>query len=375
MNERKPLRDLTVFLLGGRGGGGEEVFLRELQANPPEGVTFRTAMDPHEVVPGVRALRIRAGAFNRLIHPFLWPLQGLRAYEVGPGIDLVHVHNHSTWLSVPPGVPVIFSVGGGSYIHYLESYLGWSREKVRRRYDLARRIYPSLGIRNEVVTPESLDAIVVRSPFARSQMAELGVPREKLHAIPPGFEIPGPGPQAREEGPFNFLLVGRDPHRKGVDLALEAARALSAEGRDLRLQLVGDSSFPSLSESGLVEGFASVPRDRLLEDHYRRAHAVLLPSRAEGFGFAAIEGMANQKPVIASDVAALPWIVDGCGLLFQSGNSEALKAAMARLMDNPDEASALGACGRKRFEAEFSIHRFRERFGHLYRTTLERYAP
>lgn len=118
-----------------------------------------------------------------------------------------------------------------------------------------------------------------------------------------------------------------------------------------------------------------MPRNRLLEDHFRKAHAVLVPSRAEGFGFAAVEGMAHRKPVIASDVAALPWIVDGGGLVFQSGNGRALKAAMARLMDNPEEAMAIGATGRRRFEAEFSIQSFRERFGHLYRSVLEGQAP
>jgi len=375
VHEKRLSPSLNVFLLGGRGGGGEEVFLRELQAHPPEGVTYFTAMEPHERVPGAKPLRFRAVTFNRLIHPFLWPLQGLRAYDVGPEIDLVHVHNHSTWLRVPAGVPVVFSVGGGSYIHYLEAYLGWTRKEVQERYRLARRVYRSLGIRNEVATPESYDAIVVRSPFAKDQIEALDVPRNKIHAIPPGFEISDPGPPNLGKLPFTFLLVGRDPDRKGADLAVAAARGLRNEGRHLRLQMVGDPSYPSMSEPGLIEGFPTVPRDRLMADHFQKAHAVLVPSRAEGFGFTAVEGMANRKPVIASNVAALPWIVNGGGLLFQSGDIDGLRAAMARLMDNPEEATVLGAQGRQRFEAEFSIDRFRERFGHLYRATLQRHTP
>ena len=208
-----------VFLLGARGGGGEEVFVRDLASSPPSGVSYALALDHHESVPGARARPAEEILFNRVVHPFLWPLPGLRSYDVAREVDLVHVHNHPTRLRCAPACPVVYSVGGSGYPHYMETYLGWSSERVRARYRRARTIYRRLGIRSEIATPEWVDAVVVFSGYAADRLAAFSVPHDKIHVIPPGFEVPPPV-RTRREGSFTFLLVGREPLRKGADLAV-----------------------------------------------------------------------------------------------------------------------------------------------------------
>ncbi|NJD18053.1 MAG: glycosyltransferase family 4 protein [Gemmatimonadetes bacterium] len=359
---------IRVFLLGARGGGGEEVFVRDLAASPPPGVGYTLTLEPHESVPGARARAGEEVLFNRIVHPFLWPLLGLRSYRVGTEVDLVHVHNHPTRLRLPGPKPVVYSVGGAGYPHYLETYLGWSGARVRERYRRARRVYRSLGIRSEVATPEWVDAVVVFSEFAADRLAAFDVSREKIHVIPPGFDIPAPS-CAPGAGPFTFLLVGREPVRKGADLAVEAIRELRSRGLDVRLRLVGDVEYPGWTADG-IEGHGPVSRDVIFRDFYAHADAALVPSRAEGYGFAAVEAMGMGLPVVAARRDALPEIVGDAGLLVEPG-ARALAGAMASLASDPSGARALGVRARQRFEERFTRVRARAALGAVYQALLE----
>ncbi|MHB1193109.1 MAG: glycosyltransferase family 4 protein [Longimicrobiales bacterium] len=359
---------MRVLLVGGRGGGGEEVFVRDLAGDPPLGVTYTLLLDPHESAPLATAQTVREILMNRLIHPFIWPLPGFRAYDVRPGVDLVHLHNFPAWLRLPRGCPVVASVGGSSYPHYLETYLGWTPARVAARYRRARWIYRILGVHSDLATHESVAAIVVFSDYAASFLRRLGVPASKLRVIPPGFDIPLPTAPRRREAPFTFLLVGRHPERKGADLALKATRMVRSQGRDIRLLLVGDAAYPGMSVEGTVEGVGPVDRATLFRDYYGKADAVLVPSRAEGFGFAAVEGMGHGLPVIVSRRDALPWIVGDGGSVVEPLSAEALATAMAELAADPLGARAIGAEGRRRFEAIFTRQAARASLGELYQS-------
>lgn len=64
------------------------------------------------------------------------------------------------------------------------------------------------------------------------------------------------------------------------------------------------------------------------------ADFVVMSSHWEGFGLAAVEGMAAGKPVIASDVDGLREVVAGAGVLFESGNEKDLAEKIMQLDSN-----------------------------------------
>jgi len=66
------------------------------------------------------------------------------------------------------------------------------------------------------------------------------------------------------------------------------------------------------------------------------ADIVVLSSHWEGFGLAIVEGMAAQKPVIASNVPGLKNVVNEAGLLFTQGDEKDLAGKIISLIDNPD---------------------------------------
>jgi len=65
--------------------------------------------------------------------------------------------------------------------------------------------------------------------------------------------------------------------------------------------------------------------------------------------------MALARPIVSTAVSMIPEILDGCGLVVAPGDVPALTSAIKRLLDDADEAAALGRRARQRCEARYSF--------------------
>ena len=81
---------------------------------------------------------------------------------------------------------------------------------------------------------------------------------------------------------------------------------------------------------------------------------VIQSSHIEGFGLAAVEGMAAGKPVVASNVQGLAQVVEGAGILFPHEDEKALAGTVQQLLNNPAFYSNIADKCRKR-AASFDI--------------------
>jgi glycosyltransferase involved in cell wall biosynthesis len=81
---------------------------------------------------------------------------------------------------------------------------------------------------------------------------------------------------------------------------------------------------------------------------YELASVVAVPSRYEGFGLPAVEAMAYGTPVVAADATALPEVVGDAGVLVDPDDVGGWAAALAALLDDPDERARRSAAGRAR---------------------------
>ncbi len=88
----------------------------------------------------------------------------------------------------------------------------------------------------------------------------------------------------------------------------------------------------------------------------------------EGTPLALMESMDAGVPVVATRVGGSPDLIeDGVqGLLVPPRDPEALAAAIAGLLADPDLAREMGRRGRERRRSEFDIDVAAERFGELY---------
>lgn len=95
---------------------------------------------------------------------------------------------------------------------------------------------------------------------------------------------------------------------------------------------------------------------------------VIQSSNWEGFGLAAIEGMAAKKPVIASDVDGLKDIVLNNGLVFSKGNAKELAGKILSLEDAIYNEKIAQQCYTK--SQEFGIGKMVYSFVKLYKTVV-----
>lgn len=184
--------------------------------------------------------------------------------------------------------------------------------------------------------------------------------------------------QSRPAEQHNFAYLGRLVVEKGVSVLVEAARLLRAEGRDVRVLLIGDGpdrarlekqiSAAHLESCVRITGFLS---GAALQRELQVVRAIIIPTiMEETAGLAALEQMSHGRPVIASAVGGLKEIVDGAGLTFAPGDPEALARAMRRILDEPGLASSLAALGRQRVAQSFSFSDMIDAHARTYRAII-----
>ena len=162
------------------------------------------------------------------------------------------------------------------------------------------------------------------------------------------------------DGKTNILFVGRLAKRKGLKHLLEAYSRLKWELPDTRLLVVGPGN-PDRDSHHILS--ARAPRDVIflgkvsyqdLPRYYATADIFCAPATgAESFGIVLLEAMAAGKPIVASNIEGYNAIVSHGrqGLLFHRKDTEALAAALALLVRNPELAQSMGARGRQDVEA------------------------
>lgn len=148
---------------------------------------------------------------------------------------------------------------------------------------------------------------------------------------------------------FLFLAVGGIEPRKGSTVLFRALGLLRQRGLTPVLAMLGGHSFQDyeayrqealamLPGLGLELGTDIVPvgtvPDEVLGAWYRSADALAFPSVKEGFGLAALEGLAAGLPVVASDLPVFrEFLTDGRSALLPAvGDPTALADAMQRVM-------------------------------------------
>lgn len=96
----------------------------------------------------------------------------------------------------------------------------------------------------------------------------------------------------------------------------------------------------------------------------------VVSSHWEGFGLAAVEGMAVGKPVIASNVEGLCGVVNGAGILFEKGNDKELANIVKELLSDIDYYNKVGKAGFERAK-QYDINSMVDKQIQLYNELLK----
>jgi len=207
------------------------------------------------------------------------------------------------------------------------------------------------------------DVVMVNSEWSAEALRRQGIPPEKIRVIPLAYEAPVADPSTRRDYPAAFdasrplrvLFLGQLNLRKGVHLALEAARRLERE--PVEWIFVGPSDLPPPEPRPNVRWQGPVSRAdaRAL---YARADVFLLPTLSDGFAITQLEAQAEGLPVLASRFCG-DVVEDGRnGLIIDPLTPESIAAAVSRCAHDPALVARLSA--NSRVDDRFSLARLEE---------------
>lgn len=164
-----------------------------------------------------------------------------------------------------------------------------------------------------------------------------------------------------------IAMVAGFRYQKDQETLIRAFNNLPVE---YELWLIGDGERRSIIEQCI--------KDNKLEDRVlllgirsdipsilKSVDVVAQSSHWEGFGLAAVEGMAAGKPVIASDVDGLAQVVEGAGILFPLGDDKKLADIIKQLIEEQTYYQQVAARCWERAQM-FDIHKMVDAYNEVY---------
>jgi glycosyltransferase involved in cell wall biosynthesis len=230
------------------------------------------------------------------------------------------------------------------------------------------------------------DLVVVPTEAVATELAELLPLRARPlvvgEGVSAGLVVPPDADQRAARlrlptGGYLATLATLEP-RKGLDVAIAALARPGAPA--LPLLVAGQPGWGGLDLPGAAAARGLAP-DRLrllgrLDDAdlavlLSRAIAVVLPSRAEGFGLPLLEAMSLGTPTVIADAPALVEVAGGAALVVPREDAAALAAALGRLAADASLRGGLAAAGRRRAAA----YSWDDAAGRLWTAYAELLAP
>jgi lipopolysaccharide/colanic/teichoic acid biosynthesis glycosyltransferase/glycosyltransferase involved in cell wall biosynthesis len=175
-----------------------------------------------------------------------------------------------------------------------------------------------------------------------------------------------------------FGFVGRFVKDKGIRQLVESFQRLRRAYPSLRLLLVGDFEQGDAVEPEVrrcIESDDAIIRPGFVSDtapYYRLMDVLALPTYREGFPGVPLEAQASGVPVVTTRATgAVDSLIDGVtGFLVPVGDTEALTAAIGKLLSDSELRQRMGKAGRERMERDFHPEFIWEALVRLYRDLL-----
>lgn len=180
----------------------------------------------------------------------------------------------------------------------------------------------------------------------RNSLLGLGGHGAEVHVQPMGVDLKNrftPDHVEREKN--QILFVGRLVPGKGVDHLIRAMPLVLARTPGARLVVVGHGPESATLEALVAElgltacvSFRGAITQELLPEFYRRASLFVAPfGMGEGFGLVLVEAIGCSCPIIANNVPAALYILEGDSdwLTADCGNHRALADRIALCLDDP----------------------------------------
>ena len=309
--------------------------------------------------------------------------------------DLVHVHNLYPFISpaVLPtikrfNIPIVMSVHNYRLLcpnglfyngkEICEKCTGFGKEINCIIHNCEMSLFKSTGYalrnawaRNKKYYINNIDAFICLSHFQRNKLLSFGFPEEKLYVIPNMYTIKIPEAKPSVKKTY-FAYSGRLSKEKGIDLLIEAAKALPTTYFKFAGSIANGVSLESAPPNVEVCGFL---KGSELSKFYNDAYTFVNTSKwYETFGLVFLDAMAHRLPIIAPNISGIPEIVeDGHnGILFSMGDHKDLIKKIKYIWENPKIAEELGQNGFLKLKKEYNPDVYYEKLMQVYNQVLHK---
>jgi len=198
------------------------------------------------------------------------------------------------------------------------------------------------------------DAVVALGPHGAEQAGGWAPAGTRIEVIPNPVELTATTPAGDTEE--RVVFAGVRSYLKGVDVLLAAWPAIRARRPGARLILAGppgDLDVAAVTASDGIEVPGTMTREEIRAILVGGRVAVL-PSRVEVLPMFLLEAMASARPVVATPVGDVAWLVGADGAVVPVGDADALADAITRMLEDREAATATGERLRARAERAFA---------------------
>ncbi len=228
------------------------------------------------------------------------------------------------------------------------------------------------------VTDRIVDGIVVNSrAVARELVEQDGVPPSMVRLAYNGLDTRVFRPDGERAalpwaGAAVIGTVCALRPEKGLGTLMEAFRKVKVAHPGVKLVIVGSGPMLAELEAGGDADCHFQPAERNVAPWLRAMDIFVLPSLSEALSNSLMEAMGCGCCPVASDTGGNPELVtDGeTGLLFPTGDAEALAERLALLLDRPEHRRRLAASAQRRIERHFTREQAARAMGAIYEEFL-----
>ena len=144
---------------------------------------------------------------------------------------------------------------------------------------------------------------------------------------------------------YTCKLASRLEYIKGMDMVVPAFAEAHTRYPETSLLIVGDGNLQKYMKQQVIDAelsdsvtFVGRQPNTSLQSLYDKIDILLVPSRSEGFGLTALEGMARGCVIVAANIGGLPEVlVDGeAGLLHRSSSTGQLSDRIVNLLSDTE---------------------------------------
>jgi glycosyltransferase involved in cell wall biosynthesis len=295
-----------------------------------------------------------------LLDPLLtWKLRQVLRRE---RVDIIHAHHFEGHLvgklaRLGRPIPLVFDVHTLLTSELPQYYIPLLPFSVKRRLAIAADHY----------FPRWADHVAVVTERIRDKLLEMhAVPEERMTVVPNGVEtdlFPAPGingDRTEHSERRTLIFTGNLAPYQGIDLMLSALRKVLDRRKDVRLQIVTESSFAEyerlareLGVTGSIDvveaPFTEIPR--LLAG----ADVAINPRvDCDGIPLKLLNYMAAAKPVLSFAGSAPGLRHQETGWLVKDGDVDGFAQGVLALLADREMAGQLGRNARRFVEAEHS---------------------